>query len=140
MKGHALPLFMACAIAMLAATAFAQGIDGENADDLPVDMNVAPDSLSLTPEMWFYLHQQRRQEDPQVVVRRNAEQKAAARRNRITAMRWFGYSASRPKASTTPFTSQYSTTWTGNSMNPYRWVGAVGVTAAVQVDGSRVRR
>ena len=140
MKCHAIHLFLACTIAMLAATTLAQDIDGENADDNPFDMHVAPNSMSLTPEMWFYLHEQRRQEDPQMVVRRNAEQKAAARRNRIAAMRWFGYSASRPKASITPFTSQYSPTWTGNSMSPYRWVGATGVTATLQVDGDRVRR
>jgi hypothetical protein len=140
MKAPALHLILVCAIATLAATASAEGIDGENADDIPFDTQVAPDSLSLTPEMWFYLHQQRRQDDPQMVVRRNAEQKAAARRNRIAAMRWFGYSASRPKANPTPFTSQYSPTWTGNSMSPYRWVGATGVTATRQVDGSQVRR
>lgn len=140
MKCHALHLFVACAIAMFAATVSAQGIDAERTDDIPFDPQVAPGSMSLTPEMWFYLHEQRREEDPQMVVRRNAEQKAAARRNRIAAMRWFGYSASRPTASPSPFTSRYSPTWVGNSTHPYKWVGTSGVTAALPVDATRVRR
>jgi hypothetical protein len=140
MKCHALYLTVACAIAMLAATAAAQDIDAEKTGDAPFDRQVVPDSRSLTPEMWFYLHEQRREEDPQMVVRRNAEQRAAARRNRIAAMRWFGYSASRPRASATPFTGQYSPTWTGNSMHPYRWVGTSGVTATLPVDAGRLRR
>jgi len=140
MKCHALHLFVACAVAMLAATASAQGIDAKKAEDNPFDPQIAPESMTLTPEMYFYLHEQRRAEDPQMVVRRNAAQKAAARRNRIAAMRWFGYSASRPQASPSPFTSRYSPTWTGNSTHPYKWVGTSGVTATLPVDATRVRR
>jgi hypothetical protein len=140
MKCHALQLFVASAIAILATTASAQDFDTNKTDEIPFDPQVAPGSMSLTPDMWFYLHEQRREEDPQMVVRRNAEQKAAARRNRIAAMRWFGYSASRPTASPSPFTGRYSPTWVGNGMHPYKWVGTSGITATLPIDATRVRR
>ena len=77
---------------------------------------------------------------PEMVVRRNAQQKAQQRRNRIAARKWFGYSAGRPKASPTPWTSQYSATWTGNGLNPLNWQGTGSYSVAIQVDGTQTRR
>jgi hypothetical protein len=73
--------------------------------------------------MLMYLQAMRRYDDPQQAVRRNAEQRAAERRARIAAMKWYGFSNSRPQASPTPFMGTYSPVWSGNSWAPYHWYG-----------------
>ena len=80
-------------------------------------------SLTTTPEMWFYLQERRRYENPQLAVHRNAEQRATQRRNRLTAQRWFGISNRRPQANPTPLFGTYSPAWSGNTATPYLWSG-----------------
>ena len=80
-------------------------------------------SAPPTPDMWLYLQQTQRADDPKMIVRRNAEFRAAQRRHRIAARKWFGYSNLRPAASHTPFTGTYSPTWIGNTRDPYQWSG-----------------
>ena len=58
-----------------------------------------------TQEMWFYEQERRRSEDPQALVRANAQQRAAERHARLAAMAWFGMSNSRPKPIPTRFTA-----------------------------------
>jgi hypothetical protein len=77
----------------------------------------------LTPEMWFYLEQQRRFDDPKMAIRRNAEIRATQRRQRIAAMKWFGLSNQRPRVNPTPWFGDYSPTWVAGLWEPYRWVG-----------------
>ncbi|QDU98424.1 hypothetical protein [Lignipirellula cremea] len=77
---------------------------------------------TLTPELWLYLQELRRQEDPMQAVRRNAEARADQRRHRIASSKWFGVSNSRPLASPTPFMGTYSPRWHGNGPNG-TWVG-----------------
>lgn len=79
--------------------------------------------ITPTPEMWFYEQENRRWDDPKQAVRRAAEQRAAQRTARISAMKWYGYSNQRPVASPVPFMGTYSPGWTGNSSDGYRWVG-----------------
>ena len=74
-----------------------------------------------TPEMWYYMQETRRYDDPKQAIRRKAEMKAAQRRDRLAALKWYGMSDSRPTASALPFYGDYSPTWVGNSWNPYRW-------------------
>jgi hypothetical protein len=59
--------------------------------------------------------------DPKWAVRRNAEFRAAQRRGRLAAMKWYGISNSRPTASATPFTGVYSNTWAGLARHPMIW-------------------
>ena len=89
------------------------------AGDLRRDYNAA--TLSQTPEMWFYEQERSRHDDPKLAVRRKAEFKAAQRTNRIASLHWYGMSNSRPTASTTPWFSTYSPTWSSNSADPFRW-------------------
>lgn len=116
---------------LLTATARAQ-----EAGDLPAPIADSPAALAapapgspsdvvpanLPADVWIYLQEMRRYEDPQQAVRRKAERKAQERRDRMAAMKWYGYSASRPQASPTPFMGSYSPRWVGNSGNPFGWV------------------
>jgi hypothetical protein len=81
---------------------------------------------NVTPEMWLYMQQLQRHDDPELAVRRNAERRAAERHARIASRKWFGYSNVRPVASPTPVMGTYSPFWAGNDPNPQRWNG-VGV-------------
>lgn len=76
---------------------------------------------STTPEMWFYREEMRRHDDPQMAVRRNAEARAEQRMQRIAALKWYGYSNSRPVVNATPWGSTYSAHWISNTTNPWGW-------------------
>ena len=93
----------------------------------PTDSQLSP---TLTPEIWLYLQELRRHDDPKQAVRRKAEFRASQRQRRLAAMKWFGQSNSRPVAVGTPFMGTYSPMWSSNSANPFRWVGHGPVTAA----------
>jgi len=96
------------------------------------------DEASPTETMWFYLHEQKRYDDPQIAIRRKAEWKSAQRRLRLAAQRWFGYSASRPIASPTPMMGVYSPMWIGNGTDPFYWVGGGFATRTSLRVSSRV--
>src|SRR5437868_15523213 len=67
---------------------------------LPREIHVASSGeLTPTPDMWCYEQERRRWEDPQTLVRANAEERAAQRHARIAAMSWYGMSNSRPNVS-----------------------------------------
>jgi hypothetical protein len=150
MKTRSLLLGLVFALAASVSVVSAQDIPEADLSSGPTPMveTIAPiqpqaisGTVSLTPELWLYLHEQQRQDDPQKIVQRKAQMKAEARRNRIAAMKWFGYSAARPRANPSPWTSRYSDHWTGNSNSPYQWRGVSGVPViAVQIDRDTVRR
>src|SRR5262249_31764441 len=60
---------------------------------------ISPGEVAATPEMWFYEQQIRRYDDPTIAFRAISAQKAAERRARLAAMKWYGFSNSRPQAS-----------------------------------------
>lgn len=95
----------------------------------------------MTPEMYLYLHEQRRNDDPKQAVRRKAELKTAQRMQRLAAQKWFGVSNSRPSASAQPFMDLYSPRWIGNGYNAFDWSGvnSAGVTV-IQADPYIIRR
>ncbi|MBN1853625.1 MAG: hypothetical protein JW829_12915 [Pirellulales bacterium] len=74
-----------------------------------------------TIEMWYYRQALERYDDPKNAVRRNAEFAGQQRRYRIAAMKWYGFSNSRPVASPTPILSMYGPAWQSNSLRPYAW-------------------
>jgi hypothetical protein len=95
---------------------------------------VSPGEVVATPEMWFYEQQVRRLDDPAVAFRAISAQKAADRRARLAAMRWYGFSNARPQASIDIVHGPYSPQWIGNGYQPYSWVGpAAGSTMLVPV-------
>ena len=117
-----------CLLLTIAASGLAQK---PTATDMPFGDAISVGEVTPTPEMWFYQQHYRQYQDPKVAVRYKAEERAAQRRGRLAAMRWFGFSNSRPRAGTDPVHSDYSPAWTSGHMNyPFRW-GGYGTAAVV---------
>ena len=104
---------------------------------LRVDQPAMPSLENLSPttavDMWLYEQSWRRYDDPKQAVRRNAEFKAAQRRYRLAAMRWYGFSNSRPQASPLPQMGVYSPVWSSSHQDPYRWVGGGAPVMTIHV-------
>lgn len=121
-------LAIALVFALLPAAAYSQ----QPADrTIPEPPTPARDSLRAispgeTPEMWFYEQERRRADDPEAIVRANAQQRAAERRARLAAMAWFGMSNSRPQANPDPVHGPYSPRWVSNGYQPAEWIGVGG--------------
>jgi hypothetical protein len=115
----------------------------ERPNDPPVIQGNIPgvSPAQMTPEMYLYLHQLQRYEDPKQAVRRKAELKTAQRNQRLAAQKWFGVSNARPMASAQPFMDLYSPRWIGNGYNAFDWRGAEGADVNVLVvEPTTVRR
>jgi len=56
------------------------------------------------------------------LVQQMAEYRASARMQRLTSLKWFGMSNTRPYKSSDPYHSDASPSWvSGNNLLPYRW-------------------
>ena len=110
--------------------------------EVPVVQGTIPgvSPSQMTPEMYLYLHEQKRLDDPKQAVRRKAELKTAQRNQRLAAQKWFGVSNARPMASAQPFMDLYSPRWIGNGYNAMDWVGAESGPAPVVVVEPTIRR
>lgn len=87
-------------------------------------LGISPGEVTATPEMWFYQQQMRQYQDPKVAVREKAEQRTEQRMRRLAALKWFGFSNSRPTAGTDCIHGDYSPSWTANNSHyPFRWNG-----------------
>ncbi|MBN2023583.1 MAG: hypothetical protein JW809_12430 [Pirellulales bacterium] len=116
--------WMAFAVALCLATPAAAQQRPSTTPVTEPEVSVSSSQVPATPEMWFYQQELRQSLDPQMVVRRNAEQRAHERHQRIAARKWFGYSNLRPTASPDPFNGEYSPYWAGNNnLYPSRWSG-----------------
>jgi hypothetical protein len=100
----------------------------------PSTQTPMPAASSMTPEMWLYLQEYRRWNDPKEIVRRRAAQRAAERRMRMAALEWYGYSNQRPMAHPTPHTASYSPTWVGSLVQPYHWAGIGAYPRVIRVE------
>ena len=131
----------------LAASAFAQEVN-EGKESTPADAvrHVGREShvekipelnpSQVTPELYLYMQDLRRHDDPQQAVRRKAEARTAARESRITAMKWYGMSNARPQANPVPFMGSYSPTWVGSRNERYDWYGIAWPSVSLRVDQS----
>jgi hypothetical protein len=82
--------------------------------------------LKATPEMWFYEQYREEYKNPKNAVRANAEAAAQQRANRLAAMKWFGFSNSRPRVGCDPVNT-YPPAWSSNTpLQPNRWQGTGG--------------
>ena len=97
-------------------------------------------SPSANPELWLYLQQQKRYDDPKQIVRQKAEFRAAQRQARIATRKWFGYSNARPIVMHVPQMGTYSSMWGGSFGNPYMWYGGGSPATAFYVDRLRSLR
>lgn len=133
-----------CLFALTCTAALGQDpvpqIDGAN--EVPVIQGTIPGVSpgQMTPEMYLYLHELKRHDDPKQAVRRKAELKTAQRNQRLAAQKWFGVSNARPMASAQPFMDLYSPRWIGNGYNAFDWSGAQNGTAPVIVLEPTIRR
>ncbi len=105
-------------------------------EDSNSDIALTP---GMTPEVWFYLQELRRRDDPKQAVRRKAEFRASQREKRLAARRWFGLSNLRPQVSPIPFMGTYSPHWAGNSSNAFQWNGVGYPSTAGRIDYSPLR-
>ena len=149
--------FSSLASLVLAASAFAQE-ETEVREPAPVDATVetkpakptarpvmkesrsqalpelAPSQVS--PEMYLYLQELRRHDDPKQAIRRKAEARTAERDARLAAMKWYGMSNARPQANPVPFMGTYSPTWVGSRSERYDWYGLGWPSVSLRVDQS----
>lgn len=86
--------------------------------------NLDSSAITPTPEMWFYMNELQRHDDPRMAVRRNAELRGQQRRSRLAAMKWFGLSNQRPQVNPTPICGVYSPTWVAGWLDPFQWSGS----------------
>ncbi len=94
----------------------------------------------VTPELYLYMQELRRHDDPKQAVRRKAEARSAARDARIAAMKWYGMSNSRPQVNPVPFMGTYSPTWVGNGRDRYDWHGIGWPSVTLRIEESYERR
>ena len=81
-----------------------------------------PSDVSVTPEMWMYLHEYQSNKDPKQAIRKRAEFRAKQRRARLAAQRWYGHSPLRPTANSLPQMSpSHGSTWIGVPWSPTEW-------------------
>ena len=116
-------LLIALALPLL-LTAGAARAERPTSPGLGIDSAVSVSELKVTPEMWYYDQAMRQYKDPRMAVRANAEFRADQRHRRLESMKWFGFSNSRPRASSDPFHGDYSPGWVANTgYYPARWSG-----------------
>jgi hypothetical protein len=119
-------LVITLALPLLLAVGSANAAERTNATNgVGLDSNNASfGELKVTPEMWFYDQALRQYKDPKLAVRAAAEFRAHQRQRRLESMRWYGFSNSRPRASSDPYHSDYSPGWVSNpGYYPSRWNG-----------------
>ena len=86
--------------------------------------NISLGEMKATPQMWFYDQELRQYKDPQMAVRLKADQRAQQRMRRLESMRWYGFSNSRPRASSDPYNTDYAPGWVATpGYYPSRWNG-----------------
>jgi hypothetical protein len=114
---------------------FAVRASGRTSSTAPAQI-VSPGEVVATPEMWFYEQERLRYADPRQAVRAQAEYRAYQRSRRLAALKWYGFSNSRPVANPDPFHGTYSPRWVGNGYHPSRWT-AGGTTVVIAPDSVR---
>ena len=111
---------MVCGVATAQEPQTAEGVvkivSKAKVSDLP---EITPSTI--TPEMYIYLQEMRRHDDPQQVLRRREEYKANQRLARITSQKWYGMSNSRPQATAGTMMGSYSPMWVGNGYDRFEW-------------------
>ena len=62
------------------------------------------------------------QQTSRMIILEKAQMRAHQRIARIESMKWYGYSAARPRTASTPFTGSYGAHWRSPGLRPYGWV------------------
>ena len=124
---------VSCSLLLLSLWAAPLHAEKPLSSGLGLGTSVSPGELKATPEMWFYDQAMRQYKDPKMAVRARAEFRANQRQQRLESMKWFGFSNSRPRASSDPFHGDYSPGWASNpGYYPWRWNGVAQAGATGQ--------
>jgi hypothetical protein len=109
---HGLALAVAMGWSAAAGLAGAQEAPAATTEPLPAE--------AAEGDQWYY-----RTPPPKAEKRTLAQEKAIARGQqrmaRLEAMRWYGFSGSRPTATAMPFTTMYSPAWQMPGGRPFAW-------------------
>jgi hypothetical protein len=90
--------------------------DAAHAQQLPApEQETAPQ-----PEDYMYRPVTRRTETP-TPARQKAQARGEQRMARLEALRWYGFSNSRPTATGMPWTTMYSPAWQRPGGRPFAW-------------------
>lgn len=91
--------------------------------DLPPAESVnLPSGVEATPEIWMYLHDYKRYQDPKEAVRKKAMIRSQQRQSRLASQRWYGHTKLRPNANANPQMSVfYGQQWTGLPWSANQW-------------------
>ena len=82
----------------------------------------ATPAATATPEgETWYLRSSPEREPTYTIAQLKAQQRGAQRMARLEALRWYGYSNSRPVATAMAFTTMYSPAWQMPGNRPYAW-------------------
>ncbi len=79
----------------------------------------APQSETASADTYY--GEDLEQTEEKSIARLKSIKRGEQRMARLEAMRWYGFSASRPTASAMPFTTMYSPAWTRPGGRPFAW-------------------
>ncbi len=103
-------------------------------------VTISPGQLAATPEMWFYEQAMQQYQDPKLAVRQKAEYQAAERIRRLTALKWYGISKSRPVVHPNPYYGEYGPAWSsGNFFRPLTWSAPATPVVVLRSGSTSVR-
>ncbi len=97
--------------------------------------NAEKASPNTAEKDWYYSPTGEQAPNPsettKTLGRQKAELRARQRLARMESMRWYGLSASRPRASGIPFTTMYAPAWTRPGGRPIAWYASQRPTMVV---------
>lgn len=73
------------------------------------------------------------------IAKQKAMARGQARQARLEAMRWYGFSNSRPTAATMPFTTMYSPAWQMPGGRPFAWYTSARPIVVIDASPTIVR-
>ena len=112
----------ALVLATLASTAVAQN----------ADRNLLADEPASASDSWYGETAPQPKITPQMIIQQKAQVRAYQRIARIESMKWYGMSASRPLASSTPFAGVPSPRWEMPGGRPFSWYPSTNTTVIVR--------
>jgi hypothetical protein len=105
-------LAVAVAAALSASLAAPTGLAQEFPEGAMENVTADDDSMYHSPAL---------RPQPLSLAREKAVQRGQQRMARLEAMRWYGFSNSRPTAAAIPFTTMYSPAWQMPGGRPFAW-------------------
>ena len=114
--------FIFCSMSCFLSVASAQDEPISPADESTGPIIDLPSDVTVTPEMWMYLHDYQSNKDTKHLILKRAQERAQQRRARLAAQHWYGHSPLRPTANSIPqMGPSHGSTWIGLPWSPTQW-------------------